>query len=84
LICFDFSADPNHHLRFDLRLAMAITTTKELLPELTLVSQGKVRDIYCTSDPSALLFVATDRISAYDVILKNASFIQVFSYFHID
>ncbi|CEL58211.1 Phosphoribosylaminoimidazole-succinocarboxamide synthase OS=Pichia angusta GN=ADE1 PE=3 SV=1 [Rhizoctonia solani AG-1 IB] len=45
---------------------MAITTTKELLPELTLVSQGKVRDIYCTSDPSALLFVATDRISAYD------------------
>ncbi|GAB1523988.1 Bifunctional purine biosynthetic protein ade1 [Rhizoctonia solani] len=50
---------------------MAITATKDLLPELTLVSQGKVRDIYSTSDPNALLFVATDRISAYDVILKN-------------
>ncbi|QRW05617.1 phosphoribosylaminoimidazole-succinocarboxamide synthase [Ceratobasidium sp. AG-Ba] len=51
--------------------ASAITTTKDLLPDLTLVSQGKVRDIYSTSDPNALLFVATDRISAYDVILKN-------------
>ncbi|KAG9077864.1 Bifunctional purine biosynthetic protein ade1 [Ceratobasidium sp. UAMH 11750] len=49
----------------------AVTSTKDLLPELTLVSQGKVRDIYSTSDPNTLLFVATDRISAYDVILKN-------------
>jgi phosphoribosylaminoimidazole-succinocarboxamide synthase len=53
--------------------ASAITATKDLLPELTLVSQGKVRDIYSTSDSNALLFVATDRISAYDVILKNVS-----------
>ena len=53
----------------------AITATKDLLPELALVSQGKVRDIYSTSDPNALLFVATDRISAYDVILKNVSVI---------
>ncbi|KAJ7797338.1 phosphoribosylaminoimidazole-succinocarboxamide synthase [Mycena olivaceomarginata] len=41
------------------------------LPKLTLLSKGKVRDIYATSDPNALLFVATDRISAYDVILTN-------------
>ena len=41
------------------------------LPGLTLISQGKVRDIYCTSFPDHLLFVASDRISAYDVILKN-------------
>ncbi|KAG2011261.1 phosphoribosylaminoimidazole-succinocarboxamide synthase [Coprinopsis cinerea AmutBmut pab1-1] len=40
-------------------------------PDLKLVSQGKVRDIYATSSPDHLLFVATDRISAYDVILKN-------------
>ncbi|KAJ7682322.1 phosphoribosylaminoimidazole-succinocarboxamide synthase [Mycena polygramma] len=40
-------------------------------PALTLLSKGKVRDIYATSDPDSLLFVATDRISAYDVILKN-------------
>ena len=41
------------------------------LPDLTLLSKGKVRDIYATSSPSYLLFVATDRISAFDVILKN-------------
>ena len=41
------------------------------LPGLTLISQGKVRDIYCTSSPEHLLFVASDRISAYDLILKN-------------
>ncbi|KAF8586455.1 SAICAR synthetase [Ramaria rubella] len=40
-------------------------------PSLTLVSKGKVRDIYATSNPSTLLFVATDRISAYDVVLRN-------------
>ncbi|THU76372.1 SAICAR synthetase [Dendrothele bispora CBS 962.96] len=41
------------------------------LPDLTLISKGKVRDIYATSSPDHLLFVATDRISAYDVILRN-------------
>jgi phosphoribosylaminoimidazole-succinocarboxamide synthase len=45
------------------------------LPTLQLVSRGKVRDIYALgSDPDALLFVATDRISAFDVILQNVSF----------
>lgn len=48
---------------------MASLTTN--LPGLTLLSQGKVRDVYTTSSPDHLLFVATDRISAYDVILKN-------------
>ncbi|KAF8202366.1 hypothetical protein BJ912DRAFT_842799 [Pholiota molesta] len=41
------------------------------LPELTLISRGKVRDIYSTSSLDHLLFVASDRISAYDVILQN-------------
>jgi phosphoribosylaminoimidazole-succinocarboxamide synthase len=41
------------------------------LPGLNLISKGKVRDIYSTSSSEHLLFVATDRISAYDVILKN-------------
>ncbi|KAL0569356.1 Bifunctional purine biosynthetic protein ade1 [Marasmius crinis-equi] len=48
---------------------MALVSTE--LPGLTLISKGKVRDIYSTSSPDYLLFVATDRISAYDVILKN-------------
>ena len=41
------------------------------LPALQLVSRGKVRDVYATSSSEHLLFVATDRISAYDVILRN-------------
>jgi phosphoribosylaminoimidazole-succinocarboxamide synthase len=42
------------------------------LPGLTLVSRGKVRDIYATPDaPDALVFVASDRISAHDVVLRN-------------
>ncbi|EEB90236.1 hypothetical protein MPER_11578 [Moniliophthora perniciosa FA553] len=48
---------------------MALVDTH--LPDLTLVSKGKVRNIYSTSSTDHLLFVATDRISAYDVILKN-------------
>ncbi|KAI0247104.1 phosphoribosylaminoimidazole-succinocarboxamide synthase [Lactifluus subvellereus] len=41
------------------------------VPQLKLLSKGKVRDIYTTSSPDHLLFVASDRISAYDVILNN-------------
>lgn len=41
-------------------------------PELRLVARGKVRDIYqLPGDHSKLLFVATDRISAFDVVMKN-------------
>ncbi|KAG8219484.1 phosphoribosylaminoimidazole-succinocarboxamide synthase [Butyriboletus roseoflavus] len=50
-------------------MASALLTTN--LPDLTLISRGKVRDIYATSSEDRLLFVATDRISVYDVILKN-------------
>lgn len=37
---------------------------------LPLIARGKVRDIY-EVDAKTLLFVATDRISAYDVIMTN-------------
>ncbi|GAA5999227.1 hypothetical protein JCM5350_002577 [Sporobolomyces pararoseus] len=41
-------------------------------PSLKLLARGKVRDIYEVPDhPEALLFVATDRVSAFDVIMKN-------------
>jgi len=39
------------------------------MPGLTLVGRGKVRDIYALE--SQLLIVATDRISAFDVIMPN-------------
>jgi hypothetical protein len=40
--------------------------------DLPLLSRGKVRDVYSIPGrDDALLFVATDRISAYDVVLAN-------------
>ncbi|KAF3350316.1 hypothetical protein VdG2_02131 [Verticillium dahliae VDG2] len=42
------------------------------LPSLERIASGKVRDLFALpDDPTSLLFVATDRISAYDVILQN-------------
>jgi hypothetical protein len=50
-------------------------------PTLNFISSGKVRDLYEIRDTETgdeyLLFVATDRISAYDVILKNVSAYQL-------
>ncbi|CAG8463331.1 82_t:CDS:2 [Diversispora eburnea] len=43
---------------------------ESVCPDLNLIARGKVRDLY-RIDENSLLFVATDRISAYDVILKN-------------
>src|SRR3954464_10987174 len=39
-------------------------------PELSLHASGKVRDVY-TLDNDSLLFVATDRISAFDYVLAS-------------
>ena len=50
--------------------AEALTTPPTLPPSIPLLASGKVRDLY-TLSPSTLLFVASDRISAYDVILSN-------------
>ena len=40
------------------------------LPGISLYARGKVRDVYGV-DPDTLLFVATDRISAFDYILAS-------------
>ncbi|QKX64045.1 uncharacterized protein TRUGW13939_11218 [Talaromyces rugulosus] len=50
-------------------MAQAVTQT-DLKGALPLVARGKVRDLY-EIDEQTLLFVATDRISAYDVIMEN-------------
>ena len=39
------------------------------LPGIKLINQGKVRDVYDLGD--SLLFVATDRLSAFDVVMPN-------------
>ncbi|KAL5531475.1 hypothetical protein ACEPAG_4352 [Sanghuangporus baumii] len=60
-----------------------LSTNLPETPTLKFVSRGKVRDLYEVRDTDTergrgggsgeeyLLFVATDRISAYDVVLKN-------------
>jgi phosphoribosylaminoimidazole-succinocarboxamide synthase len=47
-------------------------TTIDIQNKLPRVASGKVRDLY-TIDDDTLLFVASDRISAYDVIMENVS-----------
>jgi phosphoribosylaminoimidazole-succinocarboxamide synthase len=49
---------------------MDAVTNTDLQNSLPLVARGKVRDLYDVDDKT-LLFVATDRISAYDVIMDN-------------
>jgi phosphoribosylaminoimidazole-succinocarboxamide synthase len=46
----------------------ALLTTE--LPELTLLNRGKVRDVYAVDD-ERLLFIASDRISAFDAVMPN-------------
>ena len=45
-------------------------TRVDLGDALPLLTSGKVRDLY-EIDPQTLLFVVTDRISAYDVSMEN-------------
>ncbi|KAF2160283.1 hypothetical protein M409DRAFT_37781 [Zasmidium cellare ATCC 36951] len=49
---------------------MADVVTKVEVPGLKKTASGKVREIF-EIDEKTLLFVATDRISAYDVVLEN-------------
>ena len=48
---------------------MEVTLYDTVFDNLNLLRQGKVRDIYDLGD--ALLMVATDRISAFDVVMPN-------------
>ncbi|KAI9050938.1 hypothetical protein LZ554_005049 [Drepanopeziza brunnea f. sp. 'monogermtubi'] len=47
-----------------------IAITRTALRGLPKIAEGKVRDLY-EVDSKTLLFVASDRISAYDVIMEN-------------
>jgi len=48
---------------------LEVTLYDTVFPDLILLRQGKVRDIYDLGD--ALLMVATDRISAFDVVIPS-------------
>src|ERR1051325_10325412 len=56
--------------RRTMRRVMAITTITATALPLPLARRGKVRDVYDLGDHDAFLFVATDRISAFDVVLS--------------
>lgn len=58
---------------------MAVLTSTDLHGALPFIAKGKVRDIYELADKSSLLFVATDRISAYDVVMKNVLLFSLLS-----
>jgi phosphoribosylaminoimidazole-succinocarboxamide synthase len=47
------------------------TVVQTSFPDVTLLRRGKVRDVYAV-EGDRLLIVATDRISAFDVVLPNA------------
>lgn len=49
---------------------MSSTLIQSDIPELPLLSRGKVRDLYAVGD-DRLLIVASDRISAFDVVLPT-------------
>ncbi|WP_027484615.1 phosphoribosylaminoimidazolesuccinocarboxamide synthase [Rhodanobacter sp. OR87] len=49
---------------------MPTTLPKSNLPGLELIHRGKVRDVYALSG-ERLLMVATDRLSAFDVVMPN-------------
>lgn len=51
-------------------MAKALTATDFKFPSQTAVYHGKVRDVYTIADDT-LVMVATDRISAFDVILPE-------------
>lgn len=64
------------HPNFETKLTVEASRLKMALVKLdvgdslALRASGKVRELY-TIDSKSLLFVATDRISAYDVIMEN-------------
>lgn len=60
-------------LNFQYLVGVMAFVKPDLGSALPLVASGKVRELYDVDDKS-LLFVASDRISAYDVIMKNVRF----------
>lgn len=52
-------------------MTVASCVARTELPELKLLARGKVRDVYEVDDKS-LLFVATDRLSAFDVVCTQS------------
>ena len=61
------------------RIALPAIVAIDLQGKLENIASGKVRDLFKVDD-GRLLFVASDRISAFDVVMKNVSLNQLSSY----
>lgn len=53
-------------------MASEAVVSVDLNGSLSKIASGKVRDLFVV-DEQTLLFVASDRISAYDVVMQNVS-----------
>ena len=56
-------------------MASSAVVQIDIQDKLQKLASGKVRDLFIVDDQS-LLFVTSDRISAYDVIMKNVSLLS--------
>jgi phosphoribosylaminoimidazole-succinocarboxamide synthase len=61
---------PNKFKRRGKEMTESKVILRSELPGIPVISRGKVRDLYQVDD-QRLLFVASDRISAFDVIMPN-------------
>jgi hypothetical protein len=66
-----FLEDSQHQLQ-STKMSSEALVNIDIKDKLPKVASGKVRDLYAIDDDT-LLFVASDRISAYDVIMDNVS-----------
>ena len=55
---------------------MTLDKTNFTLPNQTAYYKGKVRDVY-TINNNLLVMIASDRISAFDVVLSRVSLLKV-------
>ncbi|CCJ30869.1 unnamed protein product, partial [Pneumocystis jirovecii] len=70
LILGAFFSQKEMFLKESLNSILNSSLYKSGVKELKLIARGKVRDVYALNEQQ-LLFVSTDRISAYDVVLDN-------------
>jgi hypothetical protein len=61
------------HSTLSTKMSTQAIVNIDIQGKLPKVASGKVRDLYAIDDDT-LLFVASDRISAYDVIMENVSY----------
>jgi hypothetical protein len=68
----DFQKPPKQPSSESENMSSEAIVSIDIEGKLPKVASGKVRDLFAIDDET-LLFVASDRISAYDVVMENVS-----------